>query len=249
MRLLLLIPVLLAWSGFVDRTIAQTSLAPADPANGSVLAPLMPDRLPPPMPIAPSPYPPSPLPPAATALPVPTPMPPESVAPDAGTIIAVPLPPPGAASPPLPARPAVGMAPTALSPSGAPIPLSLPPLSSPPAFGKPAAPTAKPGPAPATIVARLPTPALSDEASPGDFLRAARGALASGRNGEARSALEMAQTRLLSREVDAGKESIPSKNLAVRQISEAIDALAANDRMACLRYIEFASRSIGSPLD
>ena len=138
---------------------------------------------------------------------------------------------------------------TPLAPPGAPIPLSLPPLSSPPAFAKPGTPAAQPGRAPPTIVAKLPTPTLSGDASPGDFLRAARGALAAGRNGEARSALEMAQTRLLSREVDAGKESIPSKNLAVTQISEAIGALAANDRMACLRYIEFASHTIGSPLD
>jgi hypothetical protein len=59
----------------------------------------------------------------------------------------------------------------------------------------------------------------------------------------------MAQTRLLSRVVDAGKESVPSQNLAVTQISEAINALAANDRMTCLRYIAFASQTIGSPLD
>jgi hypothetical protein len=90
---------------------------------------------------------------------------------------------------------------------------------------------------------------LSPEASPADFLRAARGALAAGRNGEARSALEMAQTRLLDRSVDAGQESVPSHDLAVKQISEAIEALADNDRMTCLRYIEFASRTIGSPLD
>jgi hypothetical protein len=96
---------------------------------------------------------------------------------------------------------------------------------------------------------KLPTPALSPEASPADFLRAARGALAAGRNGEARSALEMAQTRLLDRVVDAGKEQIPSNNLAVKQISEAINALVSNDRMTCLRYIEFASQTIGSPLN
>jgi hypothetical protein len=95
----------------------------------------------------------------------------------------------------------------------------------------------------------LPTPPLSPEASPADFLRAARGALAAGRNGEARSALEMAQTRLLDRSVDAGQESVPSQNLAVTQISRAIDALAANDRMTSMRYIEFASQTIGSPLD
>jgi hypothetical protein len=103
--------------------------------------------------------------------------------------------------------------------------------------------------APPIVSARLPTPPLSAEASPVDFLRAARGALAAGRNGEARSALEMAQTRLLDRSVDAGTESVPSDNLAVKQITEAIDALATNDRMACLRYIEFASRTIGSPID
>ncbi len=104
-------------------------------------------------------------------------------------------------------------------------------------------------PAPPLVSTRLPTPPLSAEASPADFLRAARGALAAGRNGEARAALEMAQTRLLDRSVDAGQESVPSHNLAVRQISDAITALASNDRMACLRYIEFASRTIGVPLD
>jgi hypothetical protein len=96
---------------------------------------------------------------------------------------------------------------------------------------------------------KLPTPALSPEATSADFLRAARGALAAGRNGEARSALEMAQTRLLDRVVDAGKEQEPSHDLAVKQISEAINSLVANDRMACLHYIEFASRTLGSPLD
>jgi hypothetical protein len=111
---------------------------------------------------------------------------------------------------------------------------------------------AKPGtkiPPAALVSNKLPTPPLSPEASPADFLRAARGALAAGRNGEARSALEMAQTRLLSRVVDAGKEQEPSNNAAVKHISEAINALAANDRATCLRYIEFASQTLGSPLD
>jgi len=249
MRLLFPILALLVLTLNNRTAAAQTSLAPPDPANGSVLAPLMPDRLPAPTPIAPAPVAPAPYPPVSAALPAPTPLPPEAIpspTPEAGTIIAVPLPPPGAAPP---SPPAVAGAPTPLAPPGAPIPLSLPPLSSPPAFAKPGTPAAQPGRAPPTIVAKLPTPTLSGDASPGDFLRAARGALAAGRNGEARSALEMAQTRLLSREVDAGKESIPSKNLAVTQISEAIGALAANDRMACLRYIEFASHTIGSPLD
>jgi hypothetical protein len=111
-----------------------------------------------------------------------------------------------------------------------------------------AAPTAPSGGA-AGIVPTLPTPALSSEAAPADFLRAARGAVAAGRGGEARSSLEMAQTRLLSRVVDAGKENEPSQNAAVKQISDALAALAANDRMTCLHYIQAASETIGSPLD
>jgi hypothetical protein len=104
-------------------------------------------------------------------------------------------------------------------------------------------------PAGPIVSARLPIPALSSEASPADFPRAAWRALAAGRDGEARSSLEMAQTRLLDRSRDAGKESVPSPDLAVNQISEAISALIANDRMACPRYIKFASQTIGSPLN
>ena len=46
-----------------------------------------------------------------------------------------------------------------------------------------------------------------------------------------------------------GRRRYRVDNLAVTQISEAMGALAANDRMTCLRYIEFASQTIGSPLD
>ena len=126
-----------------------------------------------------------------------------------------------------------------------PTPLALPPSATAANAGAPA----ETSPATPMVAAKLPMPPLSPEASPADFLRAARGALAAGRNDEARSALEMAQTRLLDRSVNAGKASVPDHNLAVKQISEAINALAVNDRMACLRYIEFASQTIGSPLD
>src|SRR5262249_39287749 len=53
-----------------------------------------------------------------------------------------------------------------------------------------------PAPSGPRVVATLPVPGLSDEAAPTDFLKAARGAVAAGRTGEARSSLEMAQTRL-----------------------------------------------------
>jgi hypothetical protein len=90
---------------------------------------------------------------------------------------------------------------------------------------------------------------LPADAAPGTYLRAARGALLAGRGTEARSALEMAQTRLLSRDVDAGQERFPSESKAVRDISDAIAALAANDRASSLRLIENASLSIGAPLN
>jgi hypothetical protein len=242
--------------------VAQTAPPVSDAATPSVLAPIMRESLPAPTPVAPEAAGQPAVPPAPIAAP-------SEPAPERGTITAVPLPPPSAAPVPAPMPPPVptavpgaippasptdpaiatspGAAPAAAAPvSLTPIPLALPrvtspsPASSPPAAKSPAAPL---------VSARLPTPPLSSEASPADFLRAARGALAAGRNGEARSALEMAQTRLLDRSVDAGKESVPSHDLAVKQISEAIDALAADDRMACLRYIEFASQTIGSPLD
>jgi hypothetical protein len=90
---------------------------------------------------------------------------------------------------------------------------------------------------------------LPDDGAPGTYLRVARGALLAGRGTEARSALEMAQTRLLSRDVDSGQERFPSDNKAVRDISDAIAALGANDRASSLRLIENASLSIGAPLD
>jgi hypothetical protein len=116
----------------------------------------------------------------------------------------------------------------------------------------PAPPIAKSGTkavAPRAISSKLATPDLPADATPADFLRAARGAVAAGRIGAARQALEMAETRLLDREMDAGQERYPSRDLAVKQISEARNALTSNDRISCLRYIEFASQTIGSPLD
>jgi hypothetical protein len=224
----------------------------------SVLVPRMPESLPAPTPIVPEsnaqPVAPQGFAPMQ-ATPTQNPSPPA----DVGTVTAVPLPPPGTEPSPVPS-PVPSLAPrgpsdtaTAASPANIGAPISLaPPRPQPPPpgveFTKLPAPGAK-IPAAALVANKLPTPALSSEASPVDFLRAARGALAAGRDGEARSALEMAQTRLLDRVVEAGKEQEPSNNAAVKQISEAISALVANDRLACLRYIEFASQTLGSPLD
>jgi hypothetical protein len=240
MQLLFLSATMIA-AALATPAAAQTPPVDTYIANPSLLAPRMPEApLPPPTPLAP----PTLLGPAAIPSPVPS-VAPASPVPEPGTVAAVPLPPPVPAT--IPFAPAVSAGPGAAV--GAPISLAPTPLTSPRAAASSG--TTKPGAKAATplVSTRLPTPELTIEASPADFLRAARGAVAAGRNGEARSALEMAQTRLLDRAVDAGKESVPSNNLVVRQISDAINALVSNDRMACLRYIEFASQTIGSPLN
>jgi len=94
-----------------------------------------------------------------------------------------------------------------------------------------------------TIAPALPAPNVADNDKPSRFLRAARGALAAGRTGEAQEALEMAQTRLLDRSVALGRTNNPSRNPTVGQISQALQALAAHDRAASMQSILAAIKS------
>jgi hypothetical protein len=91
-----------------------------------------------------------------------------------------------------------------------------------------------------TVLAPLPAPNMSAEAKPSDALRAAQGALAAGRDGEAQAALEMAETRMLDRSVAIGRTNNPSDNPTVGQISGALQALAAHDRAASMLLIQTA---------
>jgi hypothetical protein len=90
------------------------------------------------------------------------------------------------------------------------------------------------------IAPALPAPNLAEGARPSDALRAAQGALAAGRTGEAQAALEMAETRLLDRSVTLGQTNNPSDNPTVGQISRALQALAANDRTTSMQWIQTA---------
>jgi hypothetical protein len=98
-------------------------------------------------------------------------------------------------------------------------------------------------PAGNTVLTPLPSPPASPSDRPSDYLRAAQGALAAGRRGEAQEALEMAQTRMLDRSVPLGQTNNPSDNPTSAQISRALQALAANDRTACLQAIQTALAS------
>jgi hypothetical protein len=92
--------------------------------------------------------------------------------------------------------------------------------------------------APPSPPASIPGVAPGDR--PSDYLRAAQGALALGHEGEAEEALEMAQTRMLDRSVPLGQTDRPSDNPTVGQISQAMQALAAHDRLTGMQAIQRA---------
>jgi len=91
-----------------------------------------------------------------------------------------------------------------------------------------------------TIAPNLPSPALGPDAPPADYLRAAQGALGTGRTGEAQQALEMAETRLLDRSVPQSQINASSTNPTVLQIAAALQALAAGNRVQCMQLIQAA---------
>lgn len=91
-----------------------------------------------------------------------------------------------------------------------------------------------------TIAPNLPSPQIGPNAAATDYLRAAQRALQAGRTGEAQQSLEMAQTRLLDRSVPQGQTDNPSDNPAVTQVSQALKALAAHDRMQAMQLIDSA---------
>ncbi len=87
----------------------------------------------------------------------------------------------------------------------------------------------------ASIIApTLPSPGLSSDAGPRDFLRAARAALVTGHTGEAQQALEMAETRALT-------ASLPQARTGL--ISDARHALGAGDRARAIELIDTALAS------
>lgn len=93
------------------------------------------------------------------------------------------------------------------------------------------------------VLPPLPSPNLPEGSRPSDYLRAAQGALAAGHVGEAESALEMAQTRILDRSVPMGQTDNPSDNPTIGQVAQARQALAAHDRATCLQLIQTAITS------
>ena len=71
----------------------------------------------------------------------------------------------------------------------------------------------------------LPASAAGDAADPLDYLHAARVALVAGHTGEAQQSLEMAETRLLDRQLAPGASARPSDSRLVSQVRDALGAL------------------------
>ena len=97
--------------------------------------------------------------------------------------------------------------------------------------------------APPSEAAPPSAPAVAPGDRPSDYLRAAQSALAVGHDGQAEEALEMAQTRMLDRSVPLGQTDRPSDNPTVGQISQAMQALAAHDRLTGMQAIQQALAS------
>ena len=90
------------------------------------------------------------------------------------------------------------------------------------------------------LAARLPEPEVPENASIHDYLVAARTALATGRTGEAQEALERAESRALDRSVPLFQTATPSRDPVVDDISQALRALGAGDRLTAEQWLDKA---------
>ncbi|HUN42091.1 MAG TPA: hypothetical protein VMU81_17525 [Acetobacteraceae bacterium] len=88
------------------------------------------------------------------------------------------------------------------------------------------------------IAPALPPVNLPPNATAADYLRAAQSALAAGQTGRAQSALENAETLLLTRSVPLGATGAPDQNPAIGNIESALNALAANNIQAAMGIVQ-----------
>lgn len=87
---------------------------------------------------------------------------------------------------------------------------------------------------------QLPAPPVAEDAPPAAFVKAAQGAIASGRLGEAQEAIERAESRALDRSVKPSAADEPSQQSLVKQLADARQMLASGDRMGAQHKLEEA---------
>jgi hypothetical protein len=93
------------------------------------------------------------------------------------------------------------------------------------------------------IAPTLPPSLAGQNATPQDYLRAAKASLAAGQTGATQQSLEMAETRALDRAVPVGQTDDPGTNKLIADIRNARDALAAGDTQHKMQMIDQALSS------
>ena len=79
---------------------------------------------------------------------------------------------------------------------------------------------------------------VGPNASATDYLDAARAALRARQTGRAQSALENAETLLLTRSVPMGATGTPDDNPAVHNVQAALQSLASNDLQGAMNLVQ-----------
>jgi hypothetical protein len=90
------------------------------------------------------------------------------------------------------------------------------------------------------IAPALPSVDVGPNATAVDYLQVAQSALAADQTGRAQSALENAETMLLTRSVPLGTTADPDQNPAIANISAALRALANSDIQAAMNLVQQA---------
>lgn len=93
------------------------------------------------------------------------------------------------------------------------------------------------------IAPHFPEPSQGQSASPDTYLRDAQTALAHHRTGLAQQALEMAETRLLDRSTTPDAAGTPDQSPAIREVSQAREALGHGDMKGASSAIQMAIAS------
>lgn len=90
------------------------------------------------------------------------------------------------------------------------------------------------------IAPNLPSPPVGENADPRAYLQAARQSLASSRTGMAQQSLEMAETRLLDRDVPQGSTNEPTRDVTVQYVADARRALGEGNIALAMQLIDRA---------
>ncbi len=90
------------------------------------------------------------------------------------------------------------------------------------------------------IAPTLPHVKLGADATPHDYLSAARASVVAGHTGRAQQLLEMAETRALDRSVPQGSNNVPSDSPLIGQIRDARHALGGGNRTHAVQIIDLA---------